>query len=286
MDNNLYTRIFTMKYIFLFFLIVWVENSIAQSMITVAYKSIDTTVLTMDIYYPEDFQSDQTYPAIVFYFGGGWVGGTKQHFKPQAEFFARRGMICFTPEYRIAGKHGTPPQTAIEDARSAMRWVRQHTDSLRIDSQKIVAAGGSAGGHLALCTALISDFDSPEDPLSVEPTPSALLLFNPVVNTTSEGYGAEKLGADTLKASPYHNIVPEMPPTMIFHGTADQVVPYSNVKALEERMEEMGNYCKLVPFEGRGHGFFNKGRGSGLDYLKTLVKADKFLRVLGYLGGA
>jgi len=276
-----------MKYFIINFILAFTQlSNFAQDVVTVAYKSIDTTVLTMDIYYPEEFRSDQTYPAIVFYFGGGWVGGSKEHFQPQAEFFARRGMICFTPEYRIARKHGTPPQIAIEDARSAMRWVKQRADSLRIDTQKIVAAGGSAGGHLALCTALISDFDSPEDSLSIDPKPSALLLFNPVVNTTREGYGASKLGSDTLKASPYHNIVPDMPPAIIFHGTADEVVPYSNVKALEERMEGMGNYCKLVPFEGREHGFFNKGRGSGLDYLKTLVKADKFLRVLGYLGGA
>ncbi len=259
---------------------------IAQRVETIVYKKIDTVVLTMDIYYPEDYSQDSSYPSIVFYFGGGWVGGNKYHFEPQAKFFARRGMICFTPEYRIFSKHKTPPQTSIEDARSAMKWIKARADSLGIDMKQIVAAGGSAGGHLALCTALITEFDDPNDPPSIDPIPTAMILFNPVVNTTLEGYGSQKLGPDTLKASPYHHVKENTPPMIIFHGTMDQTVPYSNIVDLQRKMEDMGNYCKVVPFKDRAHGFFNKGRGSGLDYLRTLVKADKFLRVLGYLGGA
>jgi len=237
----------------------------------------------MDIYYPAQHSTQRPLPAIVFYFGGGWVGGSKAHFKSQAEYLAKRGIIAITPEYRIASKHQTPPQIAIEDARSAMYWIASHADSLGVDTSRIAVAGGSAGGHLALCTALIDTFDDPiyqsQEPLM----PSALVLFNPVVNTSKMGYGAEKLGADTLKASPYHHIQPDMPPTLIFHGTADQTVPYQNITDFDKKMKEMDNFCQVVPFQGRGHGFFNKGRGNDLDYLKTLMKTDRFLRLLGYL---
>ena len=95
--------------------------------------------------------------------------------------------------------------------------------------------------------------------------------------------GVEKVGKDSLLTSPYHQIVSGVPPTLIFHGTSDKVVPYQNILDFQARMKAMGNYCYVSSFEGKTHGFFNKGRGDGLDYLKTLVRSDKFIRLLGYL---
>ncbi|MEM9722570.1 MAG: alpha/beta hydrolase [Bacteroidota bacterium] len=258
-------------------------KAVAQVPRTYIYKTVDTVALSLDVYIPKGQVSKSQNPAIVFFFGGGWVGGNRAHFQPQAEFFSKRGLVCITVSYRIRSLHGTSPIEAIQDARDAMRWVRAHAYELQVDPNKLIASGGSAGGHLALATALIPYFDSATSPPTTSPIPNALILFNPVVNTTSRGYGVEKVGKDSLLTSPYHQIVKGVPPTLIFHGTSDQVVPYQNVLDFQARMRAMGNYCYVSSFEGKTHGFFNKNRGDGLDYLKTLVRSDKFIRLLGYL---
>ncbi len=254
----------------------------AQAPNTYVYKTQNGISLNLDVYKPLNYsQSGRTHPAIVFFFGGGWVNGSKAHFKPQSEFFARRGLVCITVSYRIQSIHGTSPTVAIQDARDAMRWVRSHAREFRIDPQKIIASGGSAGGHLALATALISHYDDPYQ--TIDPRPNALILFNPVVNTSSRGYGAQKMGRDSLLASPYHNVTIGLPPMLIFHGTKDRVVPYQNILDFQSRVQSFGNYCYVSSFPGKSHGFFNQNRGGGLDYMKTLVRSDKFIRLLGYL---
>jgi len=250
----------------------------SQSPASYIYKTVDSVALDLEVYFPPDRIRGKQYPAMVFFFGGGWVGGSKDQFRPHSEFFARRGMVCIVVSYRVRSRHNTPPTDAIQDARDAMRWVKGNAGMLGIDPNRIIASGGSAGGHLALCTATVAGFDPPRS--GIDPTPSALILFNPVVNTTHAGYGAAKLGADSLRASPFHQLRRGLPPMMIFHGTEDTVVPFENIVDFEKRMQAYGN---VSAFPGKGHGFFNKGRGDGLDYLKTLVRADKFIRLLGYL---
>ena len=269
--------------IFLFFLLFLKPVQVsAQAPETYVYKTQNGISLNLDVYKPLNYsQRGRSYPAIVFFFGGGWVNGSKAHFKPQAEFFARRGLVCVTVSYRIHSLHGTSPTAAIQDARDAMRWVRSHARELRINPQRIIASGGSAGGHLALATALISHYDAPHS--AIDPRPNALILFNPVVNTSSRGYGAQKMGRDSLLASPYHNVTIGLPPMIIFHGTKDKVVPYQNILDFQSRVQSFGNYCYVSSFPGKSHGFFNQNREGGLDYMKTLVRSDKFIRLLGYL---
>nr|WP_235047077.1 prolyl oligopeptidase family serine peptidase [Winogradskyella psychrotolerans] len=85
-----------------------------------------------------------------------------------------------------------------------------------------------------------------------------MILFNPVVDTTEKGYGIAKVGKNRkTEISPSHHVVEGIPPTLIFHGTADQSVPFENVERFTKLMTEMGNTCELIPFEGKGHGFFN-----------------------------
>ncbi|HPU06447.1 MAG TPA: prolyl oligopeptidase family serine peptidase, partial [Thermogutta sp.] len=85
--------------------------------------------------------------------------------------------------------------------------------------------------------------------------------------------------------SPYHHIRPGLPPMIIFHGTADTTVPFATVKLFAEAMTRAGNQCRLVPFEGAGHGFFNYGRKDNTAYKETVRQMDQFLTSLGYLEG-
>ena len=103
-------------------------------------------------------KSEKTLPAIVYFTGGGWVGGDVYGQIPNPAWFRDHGIIGIKADYRVKSRHGTSPIECIQDAKSAIRYVREHDGELGIDPNKIIAAGGSAGGHYALGLELISRF--------------------------------------------------------------------------------------------------------------------------------
>ena len=105
----------------------------------VVYKTIDTTQLELTFFYPPDFEKGEKYPAIIFFFGGGWKGGTTKQFEPQARYFAERGLVSVLADYRVPSRHGTTPFDAVRDAKSAIRFLRKHATKLHLDSEKIIA---------------------------------------------------------------------------------------------------------------------------------------------------
>lgn len=225
-------------------------------------------------------------PAIVFFFGGGWVSGSPGQFYKQAAYFASRGMVAISASYRVKSRHDTTPFESVADAKSAIRWVRLHADELGVDPNKIVAAGGSAGGHVAAATALFDRHDDPADSLSISSKPAALVLFNPVLDTSEKGFGQDRIGDRALELSPVHQVKPDQVPTLIFHGTADTTVPFENAQRFCMAMTNAGNACKLLSFDGMGHGFFNADRHGNKPYVATVRAADEFLIGLGILSGS
>jgi acetyl esterase/lipase len=245
------------------------------------YKKTEQGTLQLHIFYPPGWKETDKRPMIVFFFGGGWKNGTWTQFQPQAEYFASRGMVAVSAEYRIESKHKTTPDVAVEDARSAMRWVRANAKSHGGDPDRLVASGGSAGGHLAACTALIDGFDAAADP-KVSCKPNALVLFNPVLNLTNLK-GRTIVGAggkDVGKAiSPTLFLDKKAPPAVIFFGTSDALIEHG--KEYAAKAKEMGVRAELYTAEAQPHGFFN--RPPWLEV--TTRKADEFLKSLGYLNG-
>ncbi|MEM8953021.1 MAG: alpha/beta hydrolase fold domain-containing protein [Verrucomicrobiota bacterium] len=251
------------------------------------YKNIGDETLRMHLFYPPDKTTPEPLPVAVMFFGGGWVNGTPAHFYAQARHLADQGIIAACPEYRINSLHGTTPFDAVRDAKSAVRWLRQYAETFSIDPNKVIAIGGSAGGHLAASTALIKAFNEPHEDSSVSAIPNALVLFNPVLDTTEKGYGVEKVapngvGEPTI-LSPIHHIRKNMPPTLIFHGTADSIVPFENAERFQRLMRKAGNHCALIPYEDQDHGFFNRANGSPKFYIDTVNRMTNFLHDLGYL---
>jgi len=247
------------------------------------YKTVDDFDLKLNIIYPESYKKGKKYPAIVFFYGGGWKGGTVHQFENQCHFLAKRGIVAVAANYRVSSRNNSTPFDAVEDAKSAMRYIIEHARELGINKNKIVAAGGSAGGHLAAATAIIPGFDADGENTKINTTPSALLLFNPVINTTEEGYGSERLGERAKSISPAHHVIPKLPPTLIFHGLADTTVPFQNVEDFQSKMESAGNVCYVVPFREMGHGFFNYGKNENRCYELTMEKTEAFLRELKYI---
>jgi acetyl esterase/lipase len=251
----------------------------AQERIT--YKQADTTQLTMTVYKPGGWNSTKTYPALVFFFGGGWSTGNAQQFEPQARYFSQRGMVCFLVDYRVSSRQHTSPFESVKDARSAIRFVRSHAATFAIDTSKIAASGGSAGGHLAAAAAILNTYDESTDDLTVSCAPNALLLFNPVIDNGPGGYGYERIGEAYKNFSPLHNLHKGAPPTIIFLGTNDNLIPVQTAQYYKVVMEKLGSRCDLKLYEGQPHGFFNKNRIEY--YRKTVKEADLFLQSIGYI---
>ncbi len=245
------------------------------------YKTVDGQELKLYIVKPADWKAADKRPAMVFFHGGGWVSGTPAQFNEQSSRLAGRGMVCVQVQYRLLkANKNDPPLVCIQDAKSAMRWVRSHANDLGIDPARIAAAGGSAGGHLAAFVGMVEGKDDPQDDLRVSAKANALVLFNPVFDNGPEnGWGGGRVGNRFKEFSPAHNITPDDPPAIVFLGTQDKLIPARVVERFKSNMEAVRVRCEVSLYEGQTHGFFNKEPWLS----RTLSEADKFLTSLGWL---
>lgn len=258
------------------------------------YKSTEQADLELWIFTPPGHRPERQAPAIVFFFGGGWNGGSPEQFVRHCEYLAARGMVAMVADYRVASRHQVKAHSCVSDAKSALRWIRQHAGELGVDPDRIAAGGGSAGGHLAAATATLGKYDEPDEDLRISSRPDALVLFNPAVVLSPIGLETpehtkklenlrNRLGAEPKDMSPYHNITAGIAPAIIFHGTADKTVPFASVEAFTEQMIKIGNKCTLAAYEDEGHGFFNYGKKDNGAFVSTVALLDDFLVKLGWL---
>jgi len=256
---------------------------------SLVYKTVEGVDLRLYTFRPAEEDPAELLPGIVFFHGGGWVGGDPQQFFQQSRYLAERGMLACSARYRLIDVHGTSPLECVKDGKSAIRWMRAHAETLGLDPERLAAGGGSAGGHVAASAAMLPGFDEDGEDPAVSSRPNALVLFNPVLDTTNTGWqnGAKMLGKRARDLSPMHHIAHQMPPCLLLHGKDDAAVPFENAERFCRRMTDAGNRCELIGYDGEGHGFFNRGRDEGNGpFLQTVREADAFLRSLGYLHDA
>jgi acetyl esterase/lipase/outer membrane protein assembly factor BamB len=248
---------------------------------TMTYKTVGSRELQMHIHFPEDWQATDARPVMVFFFGGGWTGGTVDQFLPQADYFAARGLVAARADYRVKNRDGVTPDQCVEDARSAVRWLRQHAGELGIDPMKLISSGGSAGGHLAASTMISESVESPEDDVSISTLPQAMVLFNPVLSFEPEAL-IKRLGDRqhlARRISPTAHLSKQSPPALILFGTEDRLKAFGD--AYWEKAADLGVRADKFMAQGQGHGFFN--RSPWLE--QTIAAADRFLASLGFLQG-
>ena len=257
------------------------------------FKQAGDVELKLYVFEPADHKPSDTTPAIVFFFGGGWVGGSPEQFAPQSRYLASRGMVAIVADYRVKNRHGVKGVDCVRDAKSAIRWVRAHAAELGVDPDRIAASGGSAGGHLAAATGTIKEFDEPSEDAAVSSVPNAMILYNPAASfdpaTLIPGekrggnFGA-RMGVEPSKLSPADHIDAKTPPTLIMIGTDDYLI--NGAHQFADRMKAAGARCDLDLYEGRGHGFFNRrGNKQNKDFYATTESMDRFLTSLRYLEG-
>ncbi|MBB03297.1 MAG: lipase [Planctomyces sp.] len=247
------------------------------------YKRVADRSLELYVTKPEGWNAGEERPAIVFFHGGGWVGGKPGQFDEHAKYLADRGMVAVQVEYRLLNraKRDTPPTICVEDARDALAWVREHAGELGIDTNRIATAGGSAGGHLA---AYLGTVDAAEDDnRKVSTKSNAMVLFNPVYDNGPDGWGYQRTGERYREFSPMHNISDDDPPNIVFLGTRDSLIPVATAERFQQEMQKAGVKSELRLYEGQPHGFFNHGRDNNRWYNDTIKATDEFLTSLGWL---
>ncbi len=255
------------------------------------YKKVGKTELKVWIFKPEGHKPADKRPAAVFFFGGGWRNGTPTQFEQHCRYLAERGMVAMTADYRVSTRNKTKANACVEDGKSAVRWVRENAKRLGVDPKRIVAGGGSAGGHVAACTGVVNGFEVGNRDISSRP--NAMALFNPAtvlakvpgVEFDEKKFSTleERMGVQPEKLSPWHHVKEQQPPTIIFHGKADKTVPYKSAELFAAKMQKAGNKCVLKGYAGQGHGFFNYGRSKNVMFEQTVRDLDAFLVSLGYL---
>ena len=276
--------------LFLTLLISTLVSHAGDSPITtkiIAFKEISPSEsLVLKRYGPSGQDADSALPCAVFFFGGGWNGGDISHFADQAEHLAKRGMVAICAQYRTRSSHNVPPNVCLMDAKSAIRYVKTNAKELGIDPDRLAVGGGSAGGHLAAATTFCHGFNDPGDKKPISTRANALLLFNPVIDNSADGYGHERVSEFWQPFSPLHNVDSPAPPTLFLLGDNDKLIPVATGKAFKAAIEMAGGYCDLKIFEQAEHGFFNAGHESanGKAYFEECIQdMDNFLVDIGYL---
>ena len=249
----------------------------------VVFKNTPQGELRAHIYFPPGWSARDRRPAIVLWSGGGFQLGTAGQFFHQAKYFASRGLVAICPEYRGRSRHKILIDSCVEDARSAMRWVKGRAAELGIDPARVIASGGSAGGTLSLLVARNVGPDAKDDDLSVSTRPCALVLYNPAIGESV----LERIGRGGPAQAPINAQIVTLnlpqkdePPVIMFYGTADR--PFlDRAGEFNRQALAQGSRCELWIADKMAHSFFNNQPWRSA----TARKADEFLVSLGYLKG-
>jgi len=244
------------------------------------YKTTDNFNLKLWVYKPYKKQEKPT-SVIVFFFGGGLKTGSPEQFISQSEYFSSRGITSIIVDYRVYNRHGVKPSECILDAKDAIVWIRRNAELLKIDANKIIASGGSAGGYLAAATYFVKNKKG-----DLYDKPNALVLFNPAwldLSNLNNQDVLERFGMKKNEVNIKVLVNKNAPPTLILHGDKDNVVNISTVRNFNKRMIELGHHCKLIEYKNLSHGFFNFGINNNENYYHTLAIIDSFLREINFL---
>ncbi len=244
------------------------------------YKETDEGRRELEVYFPKDHSTaKKPVPGIIFFHGGGWGGGSRDAFKYQCAYFASRGIVAATVTYRLATRKAksamkdkaSHKRICIPDAKSAIRWVKQHADELGVAPDRLIVSGGSAGGHIGLIATSNPGLNHLDDPKGFDTSVAAMVLFNPALSAAD----AKDSEIDFIQ-----HLKPGPPPAIAFFGSKDKWLKgwnptYAKWKSLEKSVIE------VQIAEGQNHAFFNNQPWADL----TLVAADEFLQKQGLLKG-
>lgn len=240
------------------------------------YKTIGNIELEAHIFYPKDHDITTKTPVYAFFHGGGWAIGVPEWGYTNCKRYQEKGMVAISFEYRLIDIHSSNIINCIEDVNSAILWIRNNSKELGIDPSKVVAAGFSAGGHLATATTTLDEFTLEDN--GYNSVPNALVAHSASYNTTKSNFFKRQSKGNAESISTHHNVKKNMPPAIFFHGTNDHLAPISEFTEFRDKMTSFGNDFEYKIFKDVGH-FFRDKKAS--QEVKELT--DLFLQKLGYI---
>jgi dienelactone hydrolase len=247
------------------------------------YKEVDGKPLHVEVYLPPNRDPARAKaPGVILFHGGGWTVGSLDQFRDACRYFASRGMVAATADYRTVPKEKQlkPPlersfkRVCITDAKSAIRWFKKRAGEFGMDPARVVTGGGSAGGHVCVIASLNPGLDDPSDPKDVDASVVAYLLFNPAFCGLGDKDDPEVDGPQQASA--------KFPPAIVFFGTGDGWWKTGWVP-MKRALDAAGATARidLWTAEGQPHGYWDKKEWNDLN----LIEADRFLASLGLLEG-
>ena len=239
--------------------------------------------LKLDIALPSG--SEAMRPAVVCIHGGAWRSGNRSTYSDLIKKLASEGYVAATVSYRLSQVAPWPAQ--LDDVRAAVRWLRQHAETYRIDPERIGVTGGSAGGHLSLMLGL-----APDGKVGGDTRVQAIVNYFGPTDMMGEGFGANAVtaieslvgGERAVKGevfkdcSPVTHVSRNDPPVLTFHGSLDRTIPVSQAILLHKALEAVKVPQRLDVLEGQGHGW----EGAHLD--RTIRETVEFFDA--YLKGS
>ncbi len=228
----------------------------------VVYGHKDGMALTFDVFEPK---TNAKGVGLLLMVSGGWVSAWSPPEQAVGLFapFLKSGYTV------IAVRHGSSPRYVIPeiavDVRSALKYVYEHAEDLKVDRNRLGVFGFSAGGHLSLMLGTRPVADKPNGEQKSLPHVAAVAaVFPPTdlapyvdpANPLRERFPALKF--DPAKAadySPLNQVSADDPPILLVHGDKDELVPIWHSEKLDAALGEVKVPHKLVVIEGAAHGF-------------------------------
>jgi acetyl esterase/lipase len=240
------------------------------------YKEVDGKALQLSVFFPQGYASaEEKFPAFVVYHGGSWRTGEASWHYPDCRYWAKRGMVAVSVDYRLMERDGVEvPLECVKDAKSAIRFLRKNATRLKIDPNRIVAAGGSAGGQLAAATAMITSPETNDTSYdtALSCVPNAVILYNPYFKCTAE-------------LSPPNFIRGNLPPMITFLGELDPAITVESLLEFHQSYRQAGNASEYYVGKNGKHGFCNGRNPRNPFFYWSLELEDAFLVKHGLLSG-
>ena len=216
----------------------------------------------LDVYSPEDAKDR---PVVVFFYGGSWTDGSRGLYRFVGAALAERGIVTVLPDYRLYPQVKFP--LFIDDGALAIAWVQEHAREFGGDPQRIVLMGHSAGGHeaafLAYDRQLLQKAGArPEWIVGLVGLsgPYALAPDTEILNTIFASPYTE------AEWQPVRFVTSQSPPTLLVHGTADDVVSIKHAEKLRDVLQANHVRVETQFYAGKSHadtvaGFSMPARG-------------------------
>jgi len=212
-------------------------------------------------------------PAVVIVHSGGWRRGDKRAniWARYAVEYAKRGFVAISVNYRLVPDNPFP--AAIEDVKTAVRWLRAHASDYNVDVNRIGVYGNSAGAHLVLVLGLSGpdpilegdepwrDYPSNMHAVVASASPTDIYNWTSPSGSTASLFGNNTDNLESLSrfASPLFHVSSDAPPILLIHGTDDQTVPYDQSKRLMQALIEAGAVdVAFKSYTGDGHTAFTQ----------------------------